>query len=78
MHDRNTIMSHAFRLRESKRTDGSVSTPIAERIVENINAKDTKVVMSPLAAQGWVGTHAIPKYAGKYLCQKRNKTRRQA
>jgi len=32
---------------ESKRTYGFVSTPIAQRLVEIINAKDTKILMSP-------------------------------
>jgi len=49
--------SHAFGLRESKRTYGSVTTPIAQGLVEIINAKDTKMVMSP-KAQGLVSnTH---------------------
>jgi len=48
---------HAFGLRESKRTYGSVSTPIPQGLVEIINAKDTKMVMSP-KAQGLVSnTH---------------------
>jgi len=48
---------HAFGLRESKRTYGFVSTPIAHGLVEIINAKDTKMVMSP-KAQGLVSnTH---------------------
>jgi len=49
--------SHTFELRESKRTYGSVSIPIAQGLVEIINAKDTKIVMSP-KAQGLVSnTH---------------------
>jgi len=48
---------HAFELRESKRTYGSVSTPIAQGLVKIINAKDTKMVISP-KAQGLVSnTH---------------------
>ena len=48
---------HAFGLRESKRTYGSLSTPIAQGLVEIINAKDTKVVIPP-KAQGLVNkTH---------------------
>jgi len=41
--------SHAFGLRKSKRTYGSVLTPIAQGLVEIINAKDQKMVMSPKA-----------------------------
>ena len=73
VHDKNA--THAFGLRESKHTYGSVSTPKPEGLVENINAKDAKVVMSPLIAQGLVGTHAISKHVGPYLCQKRNEKR---
>jgi len=52
-----TNAPHAFRLRESKRTYGFVSTPIAQGLVEIVNAKDTKMVMSP-KAQGFVSnTH---------------------
>jgi len=40
---------HAFRLRESKRTYESVSTLIAQGLVGIINARDTKMVMSPKA-----------------------------
>jgi len=44
---------HAFGLRELKRTYGFVSTPITQGLVEIINAKDTKMLMSP-KAQGLV------------------------
>ena len=48
---------HAFGLRESKCTYRSVSTPIDQGLVEIINTKDTKMVMSP-KAQGLVSnTH---------------------
>ena len=70
VHDRNS--THAFGLRESKRTYGSVSTPIAQGLVENINTKDTKVVMSLLIAQGLVGTHAIAKHVGLKRVRKQN------
>ena len=56
------IAPHAFGLRESKRTYRSVTTPIAQGLVEIINAKDTKMVMSP-KAQGLVSnTHAEELY----------------
>jgi len=48
---------HALGLRESKRTYGSVSTPIAQGLVEIINAKDTKMVMSPKAQELASNTH---------------------
>jgi len=49
--------THAFGLRELKHTYGFVSTPIAQGLVEIINAKDTKMLMSP-KAQGLVSnTH---------------------
>jgi len=51
VYDINTL--HSFCLRESQRTDGSVSTPIAQRLVEIINAKGEKKVMSP-KIQGFV------------------------
>jgi len=55
VYDINT--SHAFGLRESKRTYGLISTPIAQGLVEIINAKDTRMVMSQ-KAQGLVSnTH---------------------
>jgi len=49
--------THAFGLRELKRTYGFVLTPIAQGLAEIINAKDTKMLMSP-KAQGLVSnTH---------------------
>jgi len=48
---------YAFGLGELKRTYGFVSTPIAQGLVEIINAKDTKMMMCP-KAQGLVNnTH---------------------
>jgi len=40
---------HAFCLRESQRTYGSVSTSIAQRLVEIIKRKRKKMVLSPKA-----------------------------
>ena len=57
---------HSFWLRESKRTCGSVSTPIAQGLVEMINAKGEKMVMSP-KTQGFVNnTHHGKKCMLKY------------
>jgi len=65
VHDRNA--THTLGLRDPKRTDGSVSTSIAQGLVENMKLKGTKIVISPRIAQGLVGTHTIPKHVGLNL-----------
>jgi len=58
---------HAFGLRESKRTYGSVSTPIGQGLVAIIDAEDPKMVMSP-KAQGLVKKKKEFRDEGEHGC----------